>query len=207
MTSGAVVRAPGRPRSERADRAIVDATLDLLAEVGPSALTVEEVASRAGVGKATIYRRFSGKDELVLESLVTLNDDLVDVDDALTTRDALVLLLEQMLSQQASCHWGRILPRVMGHARSHPELFGAIYDAVIEPRRERFRAVLRRGVGRGEIRPDVDVDLAVTLLVGPVLYRSMVAAGGRDPAPAVTVADVVDTVIAGLRSPGRGADT
>ena len=86
-------RPPGRPRSEVADRAIVEATLELMADVGMSALTIEQVAAAAGVGKATIYRRWANKDALLVDALATLNDDLPDVNDV-PLRDALVEVVD-----------------------------------------------------------------------------------------------------------------
>lgn len=189
----------GRPRSAEADRAIVAATLELLGELGPTGLTVEEVASRAGVSKATLYRRYAGKDQLIVDALASLNDELpAEAPDAGSTRDTLVLILETWRAGYPSSLAGRLFPRVTAHARSNPPLFGCFYDRVIEPRRERFREVLRRGVDRGELRADLDMELAVTLLIAPTLYQLQLSAGGRDPAPGSGAAELVDAVLDGL---------
>lgn len=189
----------GRPRSAEADRAIVGATLELLGELGPTGLTVEEVASRAGVSKATLYRRYAGKDQLIVDALASLNDELpAETPDCGSTRDTLVLILEGWRAGYPTSLAGRLFPRVTAHARSNPPLFGCFYDRVIEPRRERFREVLRRGVARGELRDDLDVELAVTLLIAPTLYQLQLSAGGRDPAPGSGAAELVDAVLDGL---------
>lgn len=190
-------RAPGRPRSERADRAIVDATLELLAEHGFDGLTVEAVAARAGVGKATIYRRFSCRDALVADALSSLNDDLPPVPRASTARDTLVALLEQMRRRSHGSVSGRIMARVVGQAASNPELVRTFYERVVRHRRDRMLAVLSAGVESGELRDDVDLELAATLLVGPLLYSIWWGAAETGPGN-VRSADIVDTVLAGL---------
>lgn len=193
----------GRPRSVEADKAIVHATLELLGEVGPTGLTVEEVASRAGVSKATLYRRYPGKDQLIVDALASLNADLpVEVPDVGSTRDTLVLMLDTWRAGHATSLAGRLFPRVTAHARTNPPLFGCFYDRVIEPRRELFRLVLRRGIDRGELRGDVDIELAVTLLIAPTLYQLQLTAGGRDPAPGAGSAEFVDAVLDGLTPRG-----
>lgn len=197
VTGVAVTKPPGRPRSERADRAIVEATLELVAENGFDGVTVEAVATRAGVGKATIYRRFSCRDALIAESLSTLNDDLPPVPRGSSVRDSLVAMLVQMRERSQCSLSGRIMTRVVGQAASNPELVRAFYERVVRHRRDRMLAVLQSGVEAGEVRADVDLDLAATLLVGPLLYSVWWAAAETGP-ERVREADIVDTVLAGI---------
>lgn len=190
-------RAPGRPRDVRADAAILDAALDLLAEVGPTGLSVEEVAARAGVGKSTIYRRWPTKDDLVVASLGALVMVPEDVP-AGSARDGIVHLVTQWWRTYNDSPNGMVFQRVMAHAKSNPRLFESFYDAVIEPRRELFRVVLRRGIEHGEIRPDADLELLVTLIIGSSVYMNQVRSSGRDPAPGAGAEALVDAALAGF---------
>jgi AcrR family transcriptional regulator len=191
-------RAPGRPRDERADRAILSATLDLLAEVGPTGLSVEEVASRAEVSKATIYRRFATKEELVVAALVSLGESLpIEVPDA-GVRDVLVFMVTAWWDQQNSSHGSQLFPRVLAHAKANPRMFCSFYDQVIEPRREIYRRVIGGGVERGELRPDTDVELMTTLIISSSVYTLQVRASGRDASPGAGPADFVDAILRGF---------
>ncbi len=194
-------RAPGRPRDPHTGQAILQAALELLADKGLTGLSIEDVATRAGVGKATIYRRWEGKDELVADALGTMNDDLLlpDRDPAATgsSRQTLTGMLDAIIYKQADSCSGRLFPRLLGHAKSNPDLFAVFYDRVIEPRRAALRGVVEAAQASGEIGP-IDSDLAITLLLAPVAYRNMMAVGGRDPAPGATTADLVDAVLDGL---------
>ena len=176
-------RRPGRPREQRADRAIVDATLELFADQGYQALSVEAVAVRAGVSKATIYRRWTGKRELVIDALATLNDDFPLESAALaggSTREQLLLALRHMANRDADSVAGRIMPQMMAYSVSQPDLYAEYFDRVIMPRRRWLHSVLRDGVRRGELRPGLDVELAALALVGPVLLQ-IHSLGRRQP--------------------------
>jgi len=193
-------RMPGRPRSTEADRAIADATLALLAEVGLGALSVEDVAVRAGVSKATIYRRFPSREALIVDSIAQVLDSAPETpcDENVSTRDILIRMVSGMRDWYGDSTNGNLMPRMIGYARTNPELFGCFYDRVIMPRREAVKAVLARGVQRGEVCEDIDLDLAVTMIVSPTLYLATIGAGGRDAAPGSTTEDVVDAVLGGL---------
>jgi len=167
-------RRPGRPREQRADRAIITATLELFADEGYYSLSMEAVAVKAGVSKATIYRRWAGKRELVIDALATLNDDFPRESDPLPpggTRDRLLLGLTHMSSRDADSLAGRIMPRMMVYSVSQPDLYAEYLDRVIIPRRRWLHSVLRDGVERGELRPDLDVELAAMALIGPVILQ------------------------------------
>ena len=192
-----VRRGPGRPRDERADAAILQSALELLAEVGPTGLSVEEVAARAGVGKATIYRRWPTKDDLVVASLGALTTSLPqEVDDDVSARDAVVAFVRAWWTQYGGTPNGVVFQRVLAHAKSNPRLFASFYDEVIEPRREAFRRVLRRGIERGEVRPDADLELLITLVIGASVYTTQVRSSGRDPSPGSGPEELVDAALA-----------
>jgi AcrR family transcriptional regulator len=184
----------GRPRDPSLDLAILRSTLDLLAEGGYAAVTMEAVATRAGVGKATLYRRHPGKEQLVVDALASLAEPVEPAEGA-GVRDQLVALLEGLQRRSGSLA-GRIFPRLISEAVDNPELMHRYRQQVMEPRRARFRAVLRDGVEQGVVRADVDLDHAVDLLVGAVAYRNLLR-----PDPPVGPgfpARVVDDLLHGL---------
>ena len=158
----------GRPRSEVAHQAILDATLELLAELGFSALTVEGVAQRAGVGKATIYRRWPSKLPLVVEAFGEL-PAFEDVDTGSLDRD-LKAMLTQYLRSFLSTPLATVYPSLAAERRHNPEL-GVLLDPLLRNRRRPLDAALRRAVARGELSADLDLELASDLIVGPVAVR------------------------------------
>lgn len=163
-------RRPGRPRSERADRAIIDAALSLLAESGPGGLCIEEVAARAGVGKATIYRRWPGKEDLLLDAIAALKEPLPEPAGRSVAED-LVSLLTALSAEKGDPRRVRDFALLLGEGAKYPRLMARYAETVVEPRREVIREVLRRGVATGELRPDVDIDAALFMLTGAVLAR------------------------------------
>ncbi len=194
----APARSPGRPRSEDANRAIVEATLDLIAEHGLTGLSVEAVAARAGVGKATIYRRWAGRDDLIADALATLNDDMPEEFPGRSLRDQMVAMLEHVGGRGTATRSGRIFPRMMGYKKSHPEWFALFQERVLEPRRERVRALLRVGIASGELRADLDVDVAAVMLFSPMLYLSVYGARGEGRVRPGQAESVVDLLLHGL---------
>jgi AcrR family transcriptional regulator len=199
LTHEAAARRPGRPRSAEADTAIVDATLDLIIEGGIDGLSVESVAARAGVGKATIYRRWANKDELIEDALASINDALPEIPPAGTARDRLVVMVDQIRAKTVETCSGRLMPRMLSYATQHPELFKQYFTSVIQPRRERYRVVLAEGIAAGELRADLDIELAATLVAAPMLYLQLMQVGLGTPAPGTSQA-LVDMVLDGIRA-------
>ena len=191
---GAAGRRPGRPRSERADKAIIDAALSLFAESGPEGLCIERVAARAGVGKATIYRRWPGKEDLLLDAIAALKAPLPEPVGR-SVREDLVILLGAMCQEAADPRQAREFALLLGEGAKYPRLMARYVETVLEPRREVVRAVLRRGVATGELRPGLDVEAALFMLVGAVVAR-------RGPEQQVVPPGyperVVDGLLAGL---------
>ena len=155
----------GRPRSEEAHQAILDATLELLVEVGFSALTVEGVAQRAGVGKATIYRRWASKLPLVVEAFGNL-PGFEEVDSGSLEVD-LKETLKTYLNNFNATSLGAVFPSLAGERAHNPEL-SKLLEPVTTGRREPFVRIFERARERGEISEDVDVHLAADLVVGPI---------------------------------------
>jgi AcrR family transcriptional regulator len=187
-------RRPGRPRSERADRAIIDAALSVFAESGPEGLCIERVAARAGVGKATIYRRWPGKEDLLLDAIGALQNPLPEPAGA-SVREDLVTILGAMRDSVADPRRAREFALLLGEGAKYPRLMARYVETMLEPRREVIRSVLRRGVAAGELRPDADIEVALFMLTGAVLAR-----GKYDPAsfPPGYVERVVDELLLGL---------
>ncbi|WP_433468383.1 TetR/AcrR family transcriptional regulator [Spirillospora sp. CA-128828] len=163
-------RQAGRPRSERADKAIVEATLDLLAEEsGVAGVSIEAVAARAGVGKTTIYRRWPSKDALIVHALGAVKEPLPEPSGGTAGADLTEIartLAAGPVSRYSRCFWN-----VVGGAEKHPELYARYRQEVIEPRRDVVRRVLRRGIESGELRADLDVEVAMALLLGTLTAK------------------------------------
>lgn len=198
----------GRPRSAAADTAIIEAVLHLLEE-GESvgALSMEGIARTAGVGKATVYRRWADKDALLLEVMRTL-DEPGREPAGVSVRDDLVDVLEQLRRKGLVRRNSALLRTMMSHFKTHPHLWREYHDTVIKGRREMLHAVLRRGVAAGELRDDIDIGLLGELFVGPMLSRAMLHEWKE--LPAGLPEQIVDGVLEGAgprpRAPGNGPD-
>ena len=196
-------KSPGRPRSARADEAIIDAVLDLFAEGNSAeAISIESVAARAGVGKATIYRRWPNKEALFVDAVGSMKGAVPAVRGE-SVRDDLIALLARV-GQAQDGRATKIMSCLLPEIQRSTSLNGC-YQNVIEPRRQVMREVLQRGVRTGELRADLDVELTLALLSGPILIQSMLRWNpALDPADAGDLATrVVDAVLAGIAGPGR----
>ncbi len=171
-------RRPGRPRSEQADQAILSAALDLFAECGPDALCIEQVAAKAGVGKATIYRRWPGKEDMLVDALGGLGTHL-PAPQGRSVRADLIALLDAICREAADPRRARLFALLQGEGVRYPRLMAKYLETVVQPRRDVVRAVLRRGVATGELRENTDIDAATFLLNGAVL-ASMYGQGHTD---------------------------
>ncbi|WP_414516596.1 TetR/AcrR family transcriptional regulator [Nostoc sp. PCC 9305] len=159
----------GRPRSIHADQAILQATLDLLAEVGYESMSIEAIASRAGVGKTTIYRRYTSKEELVADAIESLRDDLAipDTDSFWGDMDILI----KNAAKKIDSPLGRqTLALIVSTASSNPQFAEVYWTKYTKLRREAFSKILERAKSRGEIHKDADVDLIIDLVSGSLYY-------------------------------------
>ena len=194
--TAAPAAAAGRPRSEEAHRAILDATLELLVEVGFSAMTVEGVAGRAGVGKATIYRRWPSKLPLVVEAFGGL-PGFEEVDTGTLAED-LKKMLRAYLQNFNSTPLSAVLPSLAGERAHNPEL-SVLFEPVSKERRQPLVKAFERAVERGEVGPDTDVELAADLVVGPIAVQLFFKGGRLNPR---MVGPMVDLALAGI-APAR----
>ncbi|MGW4383772.1 TetR/AcrR family transcriptional regulator [Kitasatospora sp. NPDC004531] len=172
----------GRPRDAARDRAILDATLAVLTESGYRALTTAAVAARAGVSTATLYRRWSSKDELVIAAAATHVEDVHDHPDTGTLEGDLRILLRDKAATLTG-EAGRLMQALVGEAAQNAALADALTTAFLEPVHRRVAEVVRRAAARGEIDSVPDPDLLGAIVVGPLMSRFLLT-----PRP-----DLVDT--------------
>ncbi|WP_055710969.1 TetR/AcrR family transcriptional regulator [Streptomyces torulosus] len=189
----------GRPRSEAVERSIIEGVMKLLEDGVPLAeLSIERVARTAGVGKATIYRRWRGKEELFVDVLRAAEppDPVLP---GTSMRDDLVVLLEAVRRRGLVNRSSAILHNVFAQMKSSPKIWDAYHANVVTPRRRILADVLRRGQGNGELRADVDLDVIGDLVFGPMLVRTVMRPDS--PLPEDLAEVMVDTVLEGLRPP------
>ncbi|WP_163999450.1 TetR/AcrR family transcriptional regulator [Pyxidicoccus caerfyrddinensis] len=183
-------RRPGRPRSEEAHGAILDAAVQLIREVGYDALTMDAIASRAGVGKATVYRRWSTKETLAAEAVERVMR-AIPVPDTGTVEGDLRRMMRDALGMYRDPSSGALLSGFVA-AMARSELIAkAVRSGIVGVRREALRQVLERGVARGELRKGLDQELALDLLGGPLFYRFLITGGPVDERLARGVVDAV----------------
>jgi AcrR family transcriptional regulator len=188
----------GRPRSQEADRAILTATVDLLAERGLDGMSIEEVAARAGVGKATIYRRWPSKGLLALDAFVVSFAEQQPLPDTGTLRGDLVAALSAWVLAVTGTSMGRMLTGLIAEAQHDPELRAAWRDRVLEPLRAQHRIMLDRAVARGEIPSSVDQDVVLDLFFGSAQHRLLL---GHLPLTEDFIYEVVDVILRGIERP------
>ena len=185
-------------RSDRARTAILDATAELIADVGYRKLSIEAIAARAGVGKATIYRRWKSKAALVAEAIGTIavTPDVPDTGSVHGDFEAVSSAAVDRMAPEAF----RVLPRLMADAGDDPELLEALKQALLRPRRAAIAEILRRGMARGELRTDLDVDLVSDMLIGPMIARVLMSGGDPRVLDGLPMR-VWETLAAGIAAP------
>jgi AcrR family transcriptional regulator len=168
----------GRPRRADADEVIIRATIELLQELGVAGLSMDLLAQRAGVGKATIYRRWDSKEAVILHAL-RMSDTPIPVPDEGTLRDDLNAYLDAVVRHYHPGRGSDILPHLI-EASCYDEALRASLDEHNRQRQATVRLLLQRGIERGELAADTDIDLLVDVLIGPFLYRRLVTGAPLD---------------------------
>ncbi|HEY2218384.1 MAG TPA: TetR/AcrR family transcriptional regulator [Gaiellaceae bacterium] len=181
----------GRSRAARTEKAILDATRELLAEGGVHQLTVEGVAARSGVAKTTIYRRWRSKDELALAVLLDMVARVVEVPDVGDVRQELITFVDGAVRILGTTLMGRVMQGLVSDLATDPQLGRLFRERVVAFRVSEMRRVVERAAERGELRPGVDVDLVHELLFGPVYYRLLLSGGALDEGLAERIVDAV----------------
>jgi AcrR family transcriptional regulator len=195
----------GRPRSEKAQKAILEAAIELLLEQGLHAMRMDDVAKRAGVSKATIYRWWPSKEVLAVDALAAEWAPHLPVAerDTGTLRGDLLARFRPWLRQLNQRPYGRVIAGLVAEAQTDPEFADLYREHFVTPRRDATRPLLLRAIDRGEIAPDTDLDVTLDLLYGPIYHRLL---HGHAPLNDRFVRQVVDTVIAGVSSGGSVGD-
>lgn len=181
----------GRPRDAARDRALLEATLAVLAESGYGGLTTAAVAARAGVSTATLYRRWSSKEALVIAAAASRSEDLVKRPDTGTLEgDLRVLLRDKAASLTGES--GRLMRALVGEAAHNDALADALATTFLAPVRDRVDEVVARAVARGDVPPVDDTGVLGDLIVGPVMSHFLITPQSPDevdPETAVALAD------------------
>jgi AcrR family transcriptional regulator len=193
-------RRPGRPVEARPRAAAIQATLDLVAEHGIRGLTTNAVAQRAGISKATMYRRWRSKQELLVDAVAALVSD-IGVPDTGTTRADLLELMHNAVRVYSGSLEAGVMPSLVDAMSRDAELAAAVRTTFLTRRRAVLRTVLERGVQRGDLRADLDVELALDVLGGPLFYRLLVTGGPIDEQLAEGVADLIMRGFAPVAAP------
>ena len=190
----AVDRPRGRPRSATADQAIRDAAVELFAERGFEGVSVEDVAERAGVSRATIYRRYPSKVDLIVEAGGCLASDDIAFPDTGDLGDDLHGLARSLVKAFKDSPTGRVMPVMIFERRRYPEL-DAGYRRFLSDRKARTRKVLQRAVDRGELPSDTDVGVMSSMLVGPIFHRLIIT---QEPLNEAFIDALVDALLRGF---------
>ncbi len=184
---------PGRPRDPHVDRAIIDSAVELLRDGGVEALSMESVANRAGVSRASVYRRYANRVDLmeaVFQAASARKPDPPDTGSTRTDLVQLVLIFKKVLLDEEG---GGLLPAMISAARENPEVREAL-ERFSSSRRSPTVEVIHRGIERCEIRGDIEPELLADLLIGAVIYRVLVR---NETIGAKRAAQLVDLVLAG----------
>jgi AcrR family transcriptional regulator len=173
--------------------------MELLEEGGPSAVTMEGVAARAGVGKPTVYRWWPDRHAVAMAALMEAESR---TSPARRARPALDALRQQLLdlSEVFSSRTGRNVAALVAAAEAETELSKAFRNHFVLARREEGRALLRDAAARGELRRDLDLEVALDLIYGPLFFRLLL---GHGPLNEVFVRRLIKEALRGLRGPGR----
>lgn len=187
----------GRPRSIQAQQAILDATLALLAEEGFDAMSVEAIAARAGVGKKTIYRWWSSKDELVIDAIKNLQQAHNPMGDSGSLREDLAVLFRSTIQTWSGSYARGLAVNLLGVMTTHPEVYRAFYEQVFAPRIQQFAQALQQAQERGEVRQDLDASEIIGLVAGPIWYHMFFDLSDKPLTPA-QAEQLVDTIFEGI---------
>jgi AcrR family transcriptional regulator len=194
-------RRPGRPRDPGYDKAILDATLEILNVRGYAGLSIDGVAAKTGVGRPTIYRRWPSKPALVIAAL-TQSPLLTPAHDTGALREDLIAFQSDQVRMMNLPASRRITAGLVADLVADPELAETYLGDYVGQRQAAVRQALQRGIERGELRPDADLDLIYDFLMGPLFMRSVVRGETLPPDMAERM---VDLVLSAFGSSGKGA--
>jgi AcrR family transcriptional regulator len=177
------------PRVERSRRVILEATLDELGEIGYGAMTIESVARRAGVGKATIYRHWQGKLDLLRDALETLKRPIPPPTGG-SARERIVALLEALIDTLGESRWSKCMPALI-EAAARDETVQQFHHQFVAARRKIMVGLVEEGIAAGELAADLDPVLVAELLAGPIFYRRLMTGDACSRPLARQIVDLV----------------
>jgi AcrR family transcriptional regulator len=163
----------GRPRSEASKNAILNATIDLLEQSGYASMTIEGIASHAGVSKATIYRWWNNKTMLVMDAFLILIAPQIEFHEAGSIRESYLKQL-QGLSNVLNSTIGRTMLSIISESEQGSEVVKAFHTHYIVPRRADAKSILEKGIIRGEVRSEIDLDVVLDMIYGPLYFRVLI---------------------------------
>jgi AcrR family transcriptional regulator len=194
---GETTRRPGRPRSERARQAILRAAADLLLDEGTAQVSMDAVAERAGVSKATIYRWWPSKERLALDALLQWAATGSAPRDTGTLRGDLLALVRPWVREVRRRPFARVIAALITEATSDPAFAEDYRRHFVEQRRAPMRAAFERAIARGEVSGDLDVEVALDLIYGPIYHRLL---HGHVQLTDRFATSVIDLALAGILS-------
>lgn len=208
MTRSSSSPAPGRPRSEQARRAVLDAARTLFEEQGYGAATIEAIAARSGVAKTTIYRSWPSRAAVMVDVVVEMATTLVPPPRGGDPIRAMAAELRGIASA-VNGPMGRLLTSLLGDAQVEPQVRSVLIERLFAPRSQASATNISRAQTGGTLRPDVPPHVAIDLLVGPLFYRMFVQ---HEPVTDTFVKQVLQYVVEGLQprasaTRGRGRQT
>ncbi|MEV4116633.1 TetR/AcrR family transcriptional regulator [Nonomuraea sp. NPDC049695] len=189
MTDQRVTRADGRAET------IMQATLDVAQETGYTKLSIEAVAARAGVGKHTIYRRWPSKGLLFLDALLSLNEPVLDFPDTGDIRADLRRQIHATVDLLGTEPWAPLYQALVGEAQHDPAVAAGLNERFTRPQTEKTIARLKTAQHQGQISPDLDLDLAMAILSGPLYFTFLIT---QEPVTHDYVDRVLDALFAGM---------
>lgn len=186
----------GRPRNVETQRSILSASYDLLLEQGFSAVTVEKIAERAKVSKATIYKWWPNKAAVVMDGFMSAASERLPVPDTGSVYND-ILIHATNLVRFLTSREGTVITELIGEGQMDPGLAEAYRTRYFQPRRLEARRLMERGTERGELRKNLDIAVSTDLIYGPIFYRLLVTG---DPLDDAYVQHLVSSAFEGIRS-------
>jgi AcrR family transcriptional regulator len=180
----------GRPRSDTVQRAILDAARELLIQDGYTRLRLEHVAARAGVGKATLYRRWRSKEALAQALISDLAAPHLAIEVTGNTRDEMLAAVLNPLRAITGTNFGPVIRALMSQIAGNPALGDPFRATIVAAWRTEVEHIIARGIERGDLRPDADASVATELILAPVYFR-LVFGGALDDDFAERLVDIV----------------
>lgn len=194
---------PGRPRSESRRRAILAAAGKLMLEGGLSAATMEAIAARAGVGKATIYKWWPSRGAVALEGFMVSAADSWSLPEGASAPEALRVLVTAAVRLFLGTPAGQLMRSLAADAQSQPEIALALREQWFGPRRAVAAEIIRKGIENGELRADLDLAATLDLVFAPVYYRLLFS---HEPLDEEFAAHSIEHVLHGIAAPGNNTE-